>query len=393
MEEKRNNTADNSFIYIVLITAIMAIIFGLSLYLPIIVAALLFIAPIILENDMKNSKPVLSVVMAVMSIAFIIISPFKYSIYIVLVLCTGFCALISYIVWRLFGVKKFSDGILYSVALSVFFGILTGAVIFMIKDKQSFAVEIVEGLRTFMVNSKSFFIEQNITVFYNYIHITNIDEAVSVKTIMDVFTGAVEYGTNLTMEQKMNSIMPYIQSTVNVYSVSAMLVYPAFAGIVTWWRGSYRFYKEQPMSEEIKNLKPKPFSTYTIPRKLVFAVMILLLFSMLLSMAGSNNVILYAANVMQSFAAILLSLQGYAVMEYFMKRSKALKFAAVRIFLMAIITIGSFNFLPMFLGAVDLFINIRLFYTKTQEIKAKMYNRQTQNRNEKKDGENEKSDK
>ena len=96
--------------------------------------------------------------------------------------------------------------------------------------------------------------------------------------------------------------------------------------------------------------------------------------------------------IMQYFSYMLLGLQGLAVSEYFLKRARIFKFAAVRIILMGIIGIISAGIFFMFLGMMDLFINIRLVYTKSKEMKEKMKKMQNMQQQQKKEEKNKEED-
>ncbi len=375
MEEKKTTDIKEKNKYIInntLILLAMAAICAAALYFPIMIVALLFLTPIALKQDMDSKKPIMSVGLIVLCSVFLILTPVKLSLYTILVLSTGLSVLICYFLWRYIKPAKFSEGLTFSIVLSVFSGIIIALIIFMIKEKQSFAGEIVKGLESYILNSDSQSVNDYVNIMYSYIHVLNSSDAESAGNIFSIASGFVTYGSELTKTQKLNAIMPYMQTAINNYSISAMLYYPAFAGIITWWRGNKRYYSNKPMFEEIKDLKPKPFSTFTLPRRLFGIMVMLLIASFLLRSSGSSDMVLYAAGVIQSIASILLAIQGYAVMEYFMKRSRALRYPFFRIILMALITIVSLGLVPVFLGGIDLFVNMRMVYSKTREMKDKI---------------------
>ena len=386
MEENKDNIykkGDTSpLIYITMILVGMALITFAGTFAPVLIFGLLFLTPFAFRWDMELAKPISSVGLIAAIGIFLYFNQFDFSLYKILVVSTGLSVVGCYIIWRFFGITKFSDGLIYSILLSLFLGIVASLIIFLIGGRQSFAVEIVKALESWILRSKSSVLNEYVNIFYNYIELVRSSSTVNMATMLEVMSGTSDLGSELTRAEKLAVLMPYLQNAVNIYAISAMLFYPAFAGAITWWRGSYRFYKQIPMDDDNKELKPKPFSTFTIPRWLFGTAALLLILSFILQLSNYGDVMFYAANVSQSFAYILLIVQGFAVMEYFLKRTKVFKSGIMRIILMAIITILTSGFLPMLLGGMDMFFNIRLVYVKSKELKEKLNNSSTQSKSD-----------
>ena len=98
----------------------------------------------------------------------------------------------------------------------------------------------------------------------------------------------------------------------------------------------------------------------------------MLLVSFFLQSPSSSDVTINATLVIQEIAYIIMAVQGFAVMEYFLKRVQFLRHGFLRAAIIALITIVSFGSFAVFVGAVDLFINIRFVYAKTKEMKEKL---------------------
>lgn len=364
---------------VLLLIGMMAVGF-ISFYIPIIIFALLIFAPFSLNMDMKQAKPFLSLGLLIISAISLYFNKIDFALYIILIIITGISSLACFIVWRFLNVKRFSDGLMYSVFVTVLTGIITALIVFILRDRQPFAQEIVQMMEKWMRGADS------VTIEYLYRYY-NVGTAVTVAESQQALWGTIE---GIDKSQMINTIMPFLQSGVNQFSLSAMVLFPSATGILTWWRGNARFYKNQPMDEVNKELKPKPFSTFAIPRWLFTSVAIMLIVSFIVMISDYGEVIFNAALLMQNFAYILLIIQGLAVLEYFLKRNKFLGNTALRIIALALIIIISGGLIPMFIGGVDMFLNIRVVYTRARELKKQMEQNAMQHKNE---NEDEKDDK
>lgn len=396
MEEKRNNNngkGDNaSLIYTILILMGMILIGYISLYVPVLIFALLVISPFAIKLDMESAKPILSIAMVIVSGVFLCFNQFDYSLYMILVISTGLVALLCYIVWRYLGVEKFEDGLLYSIMISVSVGLIAALIIYFVKGRQPFTMEIVPPIKNWLLENKSEFMDRNIVTFHNYDIIFNGTGSFDFASFTQGISGAVDFGSEFTKAEKVERLAPYIQSVVDRYAISTILLYPAFAGAITWWRGNFRFYKNETITDDEKTLKPKPFSTFAIPRWLFTAIAILLLVSFFMQSPQSSEMLLNASLMIQSLAYLILSIQGYAVMEYFLKRVRVFRSSGTRIALMVFITIITLRMFPIFVGMVDMLINIRFVYSKSKEVKEKIQHNATTKKTENKEEDNSKDD-
>ncbi len=376
MEQKQrdieNKDGKNAGINTALTLLGIALVCALSFIYPAAIILIVFLLPFALCADMQTGKPVVSAGMVVITGVFLYFSPFDYSMYTILTATTGVIVLLNYIIWRYLSIEKFSDGLFYSILFSIAAGIVAALVVFLLSGRQSFSLEIINALKSWLTGSDSEFVNSNIMILYNYDILMAEGSNYSVMELIQGMSGAVDYGSSLTKIQKIEYLMPYIESAVNRYSISSLILYPAFAGIVTWWRGNFRYYKNTEMTKEAKTLKPKPFATFAIPRRFFGVIAIMLIVSFFLQTPGSSDVTINATLVIQDIAYIILAIQGFAVMEYFLKRAAFLKHAVFRIVIIAVVTIFSFSALPVFVGAIDLFINIRFVYAKTKEMKEKI---------------------
>ena len=209
-------------------------------------------------------------------------------------------------------------------------------------------------------------------MLYNYDYMLTDSKNYTMLEFIQGMSGSVDYGSALTKAEKIEMIMPYIEEQVNIYAISSLLLYPAFCGIITWWRGNYRYYKDVSMTKDAKILKPKPFSTFAVPRKYFGIIAVMLLLSFILQVYGNNEVVYNATLIMQNFAYIILAVQGFAIMEYFLKRVPVFRYGILRVIVIMLLTAVTAGGFPVFLGAVDLFINIRFVYAKSKEIKEKL---------------------
>jgi len=386
MEEKKNNTnlkGDNTpLIYITLIFMGMILIGYLSIYSPILIFSLLFLTPIALKYDMDTSKPILSIGLVAICGLFLYLNQFNYSIYWILVVSTGLSVLINFIIWRFLRIERFSDGIKYSILSSVCIGVLTALVVFLLSGKQPFALQIINDIEKWIFASKSEMVNQYLDSMYIYVTLPDGNQTANITELTRAMLGLSNITEGISKADKLDKLMPYIEFTVNRYSIFAIVLYPMFAGIITWWRGNYRYYKNSSMSEEIKDLKPKPFSTFTIPRWLFGTTVLVLIISLAIQTSNSSDVMLYAGSIMQNFAYILLALQGLAIIEYFLKRVKIFRNVGLRLALIIIITILSSGVFLLLVGGADLFINIRAVYAKVDEAKKKVKKDNLHNKND-----------
>jgi len=365
MEEKqlnKNKGGLNPLMYTALLLVGMMAVGFASFYIPIMIFALLIFVPFALDIDMKQARPILSLGLLAISAISLYFNQFNFALYIILAISSGMSAVVCYIVWRFLNIKSFVDGLMYSVFSTVLVGIITALIIFIIRDRQPFAEEIVLALEKWMRGANVVDIEY---LYRYYLMGTSLTLAESQNALL----GSIE---GVTAEQMINAIMPFMQSGVNQFSLSAMVLYPTFTGVITWWRGNARFYKKQPMDEDNKELKPKPFSTFAMPRWLFTSVAFMLLISFLVMISDYGEVMFNAAVLMQNIAYILLIIQGLAVFEYFLKRNKIFKHTVFRVITISFIMIITAGILPMFVGGIDMFINIRVAYAKAKEIKKQM---------------------
>lgn len=382
MEEKqinKNTEGQNPLVYTALLLIGMMSVGFFSFYIPTVIFALVIFAPFALSMDMKQSRPVLSLGMLIISAIFLYFNQYDFAIYIILVISTGVSSLICYIVWRYLNTKSFSDGLLYSVFSTVLLGIIAALVIFILRERQPFAQEIVTSFEGWLRSSDAAIIEY---IYRYYKAGTALTLAETQKALLEPIDG-------VSKTQLINTIMPFVQNGVNQFSLFAMVLYPAFTGVITWWRGNARFYKNQPMDEDNKELKPKPFSTFELPRWLFITVLIMFMVSFFVMISDYGEVLFNAAVLVQNFAYTLFIIQGFAVLEYFLKRSAVLSNSIIRVMLLALIFIISGGLIPIFIGFTDRLFNIRLVYVKTQELKRKMYQKAQENKNK---DENDKED-
>jgi len=189
---------------------------------------------------------------------------------------------------------------------------------------------------------------------------------------MQTVSESINNGVDVSKADQVALIMPNIEAMVNRFSMHVLITYPAFAAVITWWRGNYRYSRALGPEAADKNMKPKPFSTFRIPAKLTGVVIIGLMLSFILQISESSDLITGAGRVMQDILFIIFSFQGFAVMEYFFKRVQILRFSFFRIVIMVFIAIITLGAAPVIMGTADLFINFRLVYAKSREMKEKL---------------------
>ena len=392
MEENRKTKKDDNsslYIYTALIILAMAAIAGASVYIPILIFTMLFAVPFVMRYDMETAKPILTTALAAACGAFLVFNNFNYSIFYILTAATGLSTAVPFIVWRFAKIEKFSDGMKYTLLGSAFVGVMAALVVFLINGREPFSVQIVDYVKSTLIKSDSMMFRQMLDVMYSRIILLEKEGQVTFGEQMQMVMNIINHPNDISVVDKVNKVLPTIESYTNIYSIFAILLYPAFAGGLAWWRGSYRFYKKTEMTDSVKKLKPAPFAAFTTPRWLVGIIVFLMLLSLILQMYPQISAIAYAAMVMQNFAFFLFGIQGLAVTEYFLKRTKVFRFAALRIIVMLLIGFVSAGIFFMFIGITDLFFNIRLVYTKTKEMKDKL-NRMQKSKEEfgRKDSEN-----
>ena len=376
MENRQKNIeshdGNNENIYMALVLTGAVLICSLSFFYPVSIILMLFLMPMAFQLDVYRGKPIISIGMGVVIGIFIFFNQFNYSLYIILTAFMGVVVFLNYIVFKYLKVDKFSEGLIYSALFSLTAGIITAIAVFLLRGQQSFSLEIVDGIKGWIANSNRGFVNTTINMLYNYDYMLTDSKNYTMLEFIQGMSGSVDYGSALTKAEKIEMIMPYIEEQVNIYAISSLLLYPAFCGIITWWRGNYRYYKDVSMTKDAKILKPKPFSTFAVPRKYFGIIAVMLLLSFILQVYGNNEVVYNATLIMQNFAYIILAVQGFAIMEYFLKRVPVFRYGILRVIVIMLLTAVTAGGFPVFLGAVDLFINIRFVYAKSKEIKEKL---------------------
>ncbi|MEX1376415.1 MAG: DUF2232 domain-containing protein [Eubacteriales bacterium] len=394
-ENKKIRNEDNSsvYIYTVLIILGMAVIAFASVYIPFLIFAMLIIAPFAMRYDMEAAKPILSIALAVICGIFLAFNSLNYSVFYILTAATGLSVAISFVIWRFAKIEKFSVGMKYALLGSAFIGVMIALVVFLIGGREPFSLQIVNDVEKFFTSGNSQSGTQMLDALYNRMIMLEKEGQMTFSERLQSAMGILDYSKGVALGDKVDKVMPLAEAAANTYSILAILFYPAIAGGLAWWRGSYRFYKDKEMTDSVKNMKPMPFATFTIPRGLFGLVVSLLLLSFILQVYQSSDMMMYAAMTMQYFSYLLLGIQGLAVAEYFLKRVKIFKFAALRITLMIIVGIISVGIFFLFIGMIDLFFNTRLVYAKTKEMKEKMARmKETQEQQKKDETENENKD-
>jgi len=374
---------DNHEQAVIWLAAGMMLIGVLSMYFPPAIALMLFLAPFALKEDMLSTKPVFSSIMLIASAGVLAVTILFFDIsspiYAVYAVSTGAAAMICYVVWKYIGINKFEDGFLYGIVISVVFATLASAAAFFAFGREPFSIQLISMVKEWLINTNSGFINTNIDAIYSAEYYFKNSDVVNPLTYMQTISESINGGTEVSKAAQIEYIMPNIERTVNRISMHILITYPAFAAVITWWRGNYRYSRAQGAEAADKNMKPKPFSTFRIPANLTSVLIIGWMLSFLLQISESSDLIAGAGQVLQDILFIIFAFQGFAVMEYFFKRVQILRFSFLRIVIMVFIAIITVGIVPVMMGTADLFINFRLVYAKSREIKEKLKNNMKNN--------------
>lgn len=371
MESKKDNTTienkTNPQAYAALVLFGIVLVSSASVFAPILIFGLLIFAPMALKSDMETAKPIVSIGLVLVCAAFLFFAKSQYDLFKIVVICTGMSSLVCFIVWRFLGIEKFEIGVTYSAVLSIGVGIIVAMVFFILGDRQPFSLQIVDRIQQWLIQSDS----QSVKAILH-----SMTSVIGSMSDSGEFNFAVAYeamlaGSTTTKAEQMSIVMPYIKNSINRYSILVLMVYPMVAGVLTWWRGNYKIYKDQRQTDEAMLLKPKPFASFTAPRWLITTMLFLLVGAVLVQSSVTSDVLMWATFMVQSLAFMILAIQGFAVLEYFLKRNNIFKFAIVRIVFLLLVTIVSGGILPLFIGGIDIFINIRAVYAQAKELKEK----------------------
>ncbi|MBN2880034.1 MAG: DUF2232 domain-containing protein [Clostridia bacterium] len=359
-----------------------------SVYFPPAIVLMLFLAPFALKEDMLSSKPVFSIIMFAASAGVlavnIVLKDLSSPIYAVYAVSTGASAMICYIVWKYIGIDKFEDGFLYAIVISIVFATIASAAAYVAFGREPFSIKIVSMVKEWLISTNSSLINTNINAIYSAEYYLKNSDTVNMIAYMQTVSESISNGIEVSKAEQIAFIMPNIERMVNRISMHILITYPAFAAVITWWRGNYRYSKASTAEAVDKNMKPKPFSTFRIPAKLTGVVIIGVVLSFLLQISESSDLIAGAGLILQDILFVIFSFQGFAVMEYFFKRVEILRFSFFRIVIMVFIAIITIGVVPVMMGTADLFINFRLVYAKSREMKEKLKNHVKKNGTENK---------
>lgn len=376
--ENKTKDKNNPKLYTVAVMLVVILIIYLSFLQPLFIFTLLVILPFAIKADMDTSLPICSSLIFILSTVFLYLCKVDIDIFYILAGCTSSISLVCYIVWRYFKVSKFEDGIMCCATLSLLYTMVMAVVIFYIGNKQAFTIQLVDRFQQWLLESESVFINKNLDAMAFFIQsIKNGENA----TEIFIQASTPGFSSAMTKLEQMKVVEPYVLENINHYCISLFLIYPLIASSFVWWRGNYRLYKNKAEQEERSNLKPKPFSTFSMPRWLAITVMMLLLTTFIAQMTTSEEMVLYAIIVVQDLIYIMFCIQAFAVMDYFLKRIKFFRSAILRLITIGTISLLSFGLVPVVLGSVDILMNIRLVYVQVKEMKEKQNKKTNNNKN------------
>ena len=184
--------------------------------------------------------------------------------------------------------------------------------------------------------------------------------------------------STMTMTEKLDSIVPLIKEGMASALPSYVMGYGIISGVWAWFISSVMIKKRADAKKPLPGIKEyvshPPFSDWKMPRWFTNVLMVLLFAAIIISFMAKGEM-LNVASALQTVAVVILSIQGLAVVNWWLKKKKV--HVALNVLICLIVTILSLLFsriLPflLFLGFFDIVFSIRVSQKQKEAIIKKM---------------------
>lgn len=176
----------------------------------------------------------------------------------------------------------------------------------------------------------------------------------------------------MSIAEKIDIIAPQIKASMAALLPSVIMGYGIISGVTAWFASSLLMARRIRMKKKLAGVKkfspPPAFSSWKAPRWMTNILMVLLLTSILISF-GAAGTMLNVASALQSAAIIVLSIQGLAVVNWWLKKKRV---SAVLNIIMCTLSVIFLSLLLPWIGLVDIVFSIRLQGKRKDLIKLRM---------------------
>ncbi len=191
-----------------------------------------------------------------------------------------------------------------------------------------------------------------------------VDAQLNVLTILAMMTPdnaltSIDTVASMGITEKIETIIPLFKESLASLLPSFIMGYGLISGISAWWISSLLFARRVRQDKQLKGIKnfnpPPVFSSWKAPRWLT-NIMLLLLFSAMIIQLASIAILQSAAIAIQNVVIIVISLQGLAVINWWLKRKKV---NHIIIIVISSISVIFLSFTLPWIGLADIIFSVR----------------------------------